>query len=221
MRAGAMSRWIARRIGITAVRSLLTAQPGRPRSVPAKAPGPVRPPFPRQPEHQNSVAARMIQPMTSIPIDPPRSPETTDLERRVLAHERILQSLIAYMSRTEPRFIDHLRERFVEPMAMARHEHDYRDVDDYAGEFIREVIRIGEIPESKSTRERERVASVRVPEGKRTPAPPSHPVGQPERVQLMERGGIWELRVDGAFWGDYHFKEHALAAAALAKLSLR
>jgi hypothetical protein len=51
---------------------------------------------------------------------PMPSPETTDLERRVLAHERVLQALIAYMARTEPRFVDHLRERFVEPMSMMR-----------------------------------------------------------------------------------------------------
>jgi hypothetical protein len=75
---------------------------------------------------------------------PIASPETTDLERRVLAHERILQALIAYMARTEPRFIDHLRERFVEPMSMARHEHDHRETDDYAEEFIRAVMLLGE-----------------------------------------------------------------------------
>ena len=72
------------------------------------------------------------------------SPETTDLERRVLAHERVLQALIAFMARTEPRFVDHLRERFVEPMRMARHEHDHSETDDYAEEFIRAVMLIGE-----------------------------------------------------------------------------
>lgn len=159
--------------------------------------------------------------MTSTTTDPPRSPKTTDLERRVLAHERILQSLIAYMSRTEPRFVDHLRERFVEPMAMARHEHDYRDVDDYAEEFIRAVMRIGEVRVTKGSDERDGATSVRVPEAKRTPASPSRPVNQPDRVQLKEKGGIWEVRVDGVFRGDYHLKEHALAAAALANLSLR
>jgi hypothetical protein len=81
-------------------------------------------------------------------------PEATDLERRVLAHERILQSLIAYMARTEPRFVDHLRERFVEPMSMARHEHDHRETDDYAEEFIRAVMLLGEVraPEAEGTR---------------------------------------------------------------------
>lgn len=159
--------------------------------------------------------------MTSMTADPPRSPETTDLERRVLAHERILQALIAYMSQTEPRFVDHLRVRFVEPMAMARHEHDYRDVDDYAEEFIRAIMRLGESLEPISTKERQVAVSVRVPREERTPAPSLRPDVQPERVQLKERGGIWEVRVDGAFHGDYRLKDQALAAAALAKLSLR
>lgn len=158
--------------------------------------------------------------MTSTTTDPSRFPETTNLERRVLAHERILQSLIAYMSRAEPRFVDHLKECFVEPMAMARREHDYRDVNDYAEEFIRAVMRIGEIPVPKGTKEREGVTSVRVPVARGTPTPP-RPVVEPVRVQLQERSGIWEVRVDGVFWGDYHLKEHGLAAAALANLSLR
>ena len=40
-------------------------------------------------------------------------------------------------------------------------------------------------------------------------------------AQVHERNGIWEVRVDGKFCGDYHQKEHALAAAALHKLSPR
>jgi len=66
------------------------------------------------------------------------------MERRVLAHKRILQSLIAFMARTESRFIDHLRELLVNPLKMARREHDYRNVDDYAEEFIRAIILLGE-----------------------------------------------------------------------------
>ena len=149
----------------------------------------------------------------------PSPPEATELERRVLAHERILQSLIAYMSRTEPRFVDHLRERFVEPMAMAHHEHDYMDVDDYAEEFIRVVMRIGETPIRKDTKQREGTTSVSGSEKETTLAAPLHPA-QPDRVQLKERGGIWHITVDGAFWGDFQKKEQALVAFALAKLSL-
>jgi hypothetical protein len=53
------------------------------------------------------------------------SPETTDLERLVLAHEKMRHALRAFMARTEPRFIDHLRERFVAPVHMSRHENDH------------------------------------------------------------------------------------------------
>lgn len=152
---------------------------------------------------------------------PIASPETTDLERRVLAHERILQALIAYMARTEPRFVDHLRERFVESMSMARHEHDHRETDDYAAEFIRAVMLLGE---------------ARVPKAKESdvtdmkPVPPKSRGSQESSmdrpvqrggVQVRERNGIWEVQVDGKFRGDYHQKEHALAAAALHKLSPR
>lgn len=73
------------------------------------------------------------------------SRETTVLERRVLAHERVLQALIAYMARTEPRFIVHLRERFVEPISMARHKHEHRETDRYAEEIIRTVVLLGEL----------------------------------------------------------------------------
>ena len=34
--------------------------------------------------------------------------ENTDLERRVLAHEQILQVLIAHMAEAEPKFLDQI-----------------------------------------------------------------------------------------------------------------
>ncbi|MCV2866949.1 hypothetical protein, partial [Defluviimonas sp. WL0075] len=117
------------------------------------------------------------------------------------------------------RFVEHLRERFVEPMRMARHEHDHRETDDYAEEFIRAVMQIGE---------------VRIPQPKEPQVTVEHP-GPPEKlerrgrsaqklakrsgVQVRERNGIWEVKVDGKFHGDYHQEEHALAAAVLLKLS--
>ena len=140
-------------------------------------------------------------------------PEPTDLATRVLAHERILQSLIAYMSVTEPRFTNHLHARFVAPMQQARREHDHHDVHDYAEEFVRAVIALCETPAPKKAR-------------KPTPTPihdatPRPPPSASERVTLRHRNGIWQIRVDGQFRGDYCQKEHALAAFAVAKLSLR
>jgi len=38
--------------------------------------------------------------------------ENTDLERRVLAHEQILQVLIAHMAEAEPKFQDRLQQIF-------------------------------------------------------------------------------------------------------------
>lgn len=150
-----------------------------------------------------------------------KRPEATDLERRVLAHERILQALIAYMARTEPRFVDHLRERFVEPMRMVPHEHDYRETDDYAEEFIRAVMLLGEerapiAKEPKLTDKKPVSPNSRGEQGSSMNRPPEH-----GGVQVRERSGIWQVKVDGKFRGDYHQKEHALAAAALHKLSPR
>ncbi|WP_232830442.1 hypothetical protein [Oceanicella sp. SM1341] len=143
--------------------------------------------------------------------------ERTELERRVLAHERVLQALIAYMSRTEPRFVDHLRERFVEPMRMARHEHDYRGADDYAEEFIRAVMLLGEprqppVDPSKAAKRASASENDRL-EG-------SDPHAQRDQVLVQQRNGIWHVTVNGVFRGDYHQEEHANAAAALLKLSL-
>ncbi len=150
---------------------------------------------------------------------PIASPEITDLERRVLAHERVLQALIAFMARTEPRFVEHLRERFVEPMRMVRHEHDHRETDDYAEEFIRAVMLLGEArapnaKEPEMTNMKSGPQNIRGGKGSSV-----NRAAQRGRVQVRKRNGIWEVQVDGKFRGDYHQKEHALAAAALHKLS--
>ncbi|WP_299478642.1 hypothetical protein [uncultured Roseibium sp.] len=150
-------------------------------------------------------------------------PDSSDLERRVLAHERILQSVIAYMSRSEPRFVEHLKARFVDTMSMARREQDYRGVDDYAEEFIHAAMQQGDIctglklknmkPEKASKPSLAKLA----PE---TMQVPPENIG-PERVRVHERNGIWEVRVDGAFLGNYHKSEHARAAAAVARFTLK
>ena len=46
-------------------------------------------------------------------------------------------------------------------------------------------------------------------------------VNQPAQhggVLVRERNGVWEVKVDGKFRGDYHQKEDALAAATLHRL---
>jgi hypothetical protein len=65
--------------------------------------------------------------------------ENTDLERRVLAHERILQILIAHMAESEPKFLDRLRALFTRHHTLGADEHDYVSTNQYAEQFIRQV----------------------------------------------------------------------------------
>lgn len=141
------------------------------------------------------------------------SSDTTDLERRVLAHERVLQAVIAYLARTEPQFLDHLRDTFVDPMSMGRPEHDYRGVDDYAEEFIRAVMLLPETRAAAATNP----PSAPGEAGRPRPAPA--PRKDASCVEVHERNGIWSVSVDGVFDGDYVKKADALAAAALLKLA--
>lgn len=146
---------------------------------------------------------------------------TTDLERRVLAHEKVLQALIAFMARSEPRLIDHLIERFVELPGIARREDDPHGTADCTEEFIRAAMPLEEVRATEAE-EPEMTNMKFVPPkemGER-----ENPMNQPaprDGVQVRQRHGIWEVRVDGKFRGDYHQQEHALAAAALHRLSPR
>lgn len=137
--------------------------------------------------------------------------EDTDLERRVLAHERILQALIAHMAETEPKFLERLNEKFSEPMRMVRNEQDYTDTDAYAEEFIRAVVRLGQKSVGSAV-----APAKAAPSKSRPPVPvragqtllPAFP-----RVQVREQSGIWEVTADGRFHGQYLKEEHAFAAA--------
>ena len=141
----------------------------------------------------------------------PASPlETTDLERRVLAHERVLQALIAYMARAEPRFIDNLSERFVEPMRMARHEQDHRETDDYAGELIRAVMLLGDVRAPKAKGPEMTFKQPVPPKGSGGQGSSMNRPTQRDGVQVRERNGIWEVRVDGKFRGDHSANEQAI-----------
>jgi len=142
-------------------------------------------------------------------------PEATDLERRVLAHERILKTLIAYMSRTDPRFLDHLRKAFVKPMGRERREHDFIDKDSHSDSFIRAVVALHEAQKADGP-----------PFADRRPSPsPDGLAGaaamvfaNADRVRTSYRNGIWTVTTDGVFAGDYSRQEYADAAAALERL---
>jgi hypothetical protein len=73
--------------------------------------------------------------------------ENTDLERRVLAHEQILQILIAHMSEAEPKFLERLQNVFIEHRHVGASEQDYTDTLAYAQQFIEQVSRLNAKPD--------------------------------------------------------------------------
>jgi hypothetical protein len=64
--------------------------------------------------------------------------ENTDLERRVLAHEQILQVLIAHMAEAEPKFLDRLQQIFTKHHTLGAGEQDYTGTAAYAEQFIQQ-----------------------------------------------------------------------------------
>jgi hypothetical protein len=68
--------------------------------------------------------------------------ENTDLERRVLAHEQILQVLIAHMAEVEPKFLDRLQQIFTKHHILGADEQDYTNTAAYAEQFIHHVVRL-------------------------------------------------------------------------------
>ena len=144
-------------------------------------------------------------------------PENTDLERRVLAHERILKSLIAYMSRSEPRFLEHLTTIFVEPMDMERREHDFTDTDSYAEDFIRAATALNISTEPGGKLPKVNKGQARQPPWPLADDAPRAP--EDKRVYTTFRNGIWTVVVDGSFSGDYSSRETADAAVAFLRTS--
>jgi len=68
--------------------------------------------------------------------------ENTDLERRVLAHEQILQVVIAHMAEAEPNFLDRLLQIFAKHHTLGANEQDYTDTGAYAEQFMQQVVRL-------------------------------------------------------------------------------
>jgi hypothetical protein len=65
--------------------------------------------------------------------------ENTDLERRVLAHERILQALIQHMAEQQPEILARLEHTFSNGHDLGLHEHDFTSTAQYAAHFMRMI----------------------------------------------------------------------------------
>lgn len=77
---------------------------------------------------------------TSERTDASASPdEITTLERRVLAHERILQALLGHLAEDDPEILVQLKARFGKGHNMGEYEHDFVSTDHYGDHFIRSI----------------------------------------------------------------------------------
>jgi hypothetical protein len=132
----------------------------------------------------------------------------------VLAHERILQALIAHLAEGEPRFLDRLSETFCVPLQRSRAEHDYTDTDSYAAEFIDTVVRLGK----DAARKRPAAAAVRKPQAgaRSTDAIDVGRLFRLPPIEVYQSSGIWRVTRDGEFYGDFHEEQAALEAAEVA-----
>ncbi|GAA5661916.1 MULTISPECIES: hypothetical protein [Brucella/Ochrobactrum group] len=65
--------------------------------------------------------------------------DTTALERKVLAHEQILQVLIGHLAETEPKFLDRLKAVFTHHHILGPNEQNYVNTAQYAEQFIHEI----------------------------------------------------------------------------------
>ena len=132
--------------------------------------------------------------------------ENTDLERRVLAHEEILQALMAQLAEGNPRFLDRLHERFAS-VRRGAHEHDYTETADYAETFLHEVMRLVRVHDARPPDQPPAKAESTAPPGK------SSELDRPVVIRTSPVGGVWHVTRDHVFLGDYLAEDPARDAA--------
>lgn len=135
--------------------------------------------------------------------------ENTELERRVLAHEQVLQALMAQLADGQPGFLDRMRERFAGARRGA-HEHDYVETADYAEAFLHEVMRLGRVQDAKSANRPS------VTPQKSTPAAKASDPDPPVVIRTVPDRGVWHVTRDHVFLGDYLAEGPARDAASRA-----
>jgi hypothetical protein len=133
-----------------------------------------------------------------------------------LAHERILQALIAHMGEAEPKFIDRLRAIFSE--TVSRREHDHTDTHAYADQFVREVVRLTARRTARDADDRGTIENV-------GPIRSSDEVIALERApitifQIFHVSGIWSVTKDNKFYGHYLERRPAFDAAEEAAFAI-
>lgn len=66
-------------------------------------------------------------------------PEATELERRVLAHARILQTLIRFLAEDKPEILERLKLAFGVGHNLGEYEQDFSSTEQYGDIFVRAI----------------------------------------------------------------------------------
>ncbi|MCZ8170575.1 MAG: hypothetical protein ACK442_10250 [Novosphingobium sp.] len=73
--------------------------------------------------------------------------QNTDLERQVLAHARILQTLIRYLAEDRPSLLERLMANFGCDHTLGRYEQDFCSTEQHGERFLhiieQEILRVG------------------------------------------------------------------------------
>jgi len=138
--------------------------------------------------------------------------EDTDLERRVLAHEQILQALIAHMVETEPRFLERLSATFSHPIEMDPAHSNRKDTAAYAAQFVREVVKLGNSEDQAVASRVSRWDDLWPTRGEVNLVNENVPV----RFEVRRGEDLWEVTRNGRLFGGYVSRAGALEAAQIA-----
>jgi hypothetical protein len=132
--------------------------------------------------------------------------ENTDLERRVLAHEQILQALMVQLAEGQPGFLDRMRDRFAS-VRRGADEHDHVETVDYAEVFLGEVMRLTRVGAGAAR------GTPSAPPAATSPGPAVRGADSRTVVRSARSSGIWRVTRNGDFLGDYVSEEAARLAA--------
>jgi hypothetical protein len=137
---------------------------------------------------------------------------TTDLERRVRAHEQVLQALIAYMVETDPKVLERMKAAFTRPVRLVQAD-GYTDTAAYAAAFVRAVIRLGHDDNAPADASLvSRWDDLWPTVGEANLAHENHPV----QFTVQRRDDLWEVLRDGRLVGGFVSHKGALDAALIA-----
>lgn len=134
---------------------------------------------------------------------------TTDLERRVLAHEQVLQALIAYLVESDPKILERMKAAFSRPVRVVP-PFGQIDTAAYAAAFVREVVRLGNEDGASSA-----LSPVSLWDDLWPTAGETDLANENVAVLFVvqQRDDLWEVLRDGRLMGGFVSQKGALEAA--------